>query len=138
MAKDQKTGGGSSRRDTAASSARRAAKRREASGSADVRPGGPGAPAEVTIPGQREARTPGHEASPDVDVPRPEPELEIPGRNRGEPDTEIAPPMHGAEEDRPAVVSGPSPEEAPELLGERSDYPLRFGEDPGDLGPERS
>jgi hypothetical protein len=138
MANDQWTQSGGGWTDSAANAARRAAERRETGGSADVQPGGPGAPAEVTIPGQREqeARTPGREATPDVGVPSPEPEREIPGHTRGEPDTEIPAPLHGAaEDDEPEPrVSGPTAEEAPELLGERSDYPTLYGEDPGDIG----
>jgi hypothetical protein len=55
-------------------------------------------------------------------VPRTEPEQRIPG-HRDEP--EISPP----------VRRGASAEEAPELLGERSDQPVLYGEDPGDIGP---
>lgn len=142
MANDQWTESGGSWSDSAANAARRAAERREAGGSTEVQPGGPSAPAEVTIPGEREGRiTPGREASPDVGVPRPEPEREIPGHTEDEPGTEIAPPRHGSSAATdPPIVRGTSPEEAPELLGESSDYPIPFGfgEDPGDLGPERS
>ncbi len=132
----KRTDGGDEGTGRATNAARRAAER-ETGGSADVQPGGPSAPAEVTIPGRREqeARTPGREASPDVGVPRPEPEHEVPGHTHGEPDTELPPPSRRAEEpgEGPAR-GGRSPEETPEL-GERSEYPLQYGEDPGDIGP---
>jgi hypothetical protein len=35
----------------------------------------------------------------------------------------------GDEADRAGRVPPPSPEEAPELLGERSDYPVPFGDE---------
>jgi len=141
MANDPRTEGGGSGSEGAANAARQAAKRRERGGGPDVQPGGPSAPAEVPIPGQHEERTPGREASPDVGVPRPEPEREIPGHTGGEPDPEIAPPRHaGSHDTDPPAARRASPEEAPELLDERSGYPspFGFGEDPGDLGPERS
>lgn len=108
--------------DRAADAAARAAQRRE-TGGASVPAGGSHAPADVTIPGTREqeGRVPGRETGADVNVPpRAEPEGEIPGRRSAEP--EVTP------------ASGPSAEEAPELLGERSDYPIQYGEDPGDVG----
>ncbi len=140
MANDRWTESGGSWTDSAADAARRAAERRETGGSADVPPGGPNAPAEVTIPGKREqeARTPGREATPDVGVPSPEPEREVPGHTQGEPSPEIPAPLRGDADDeaRARLAGGPTPEEAPELLGERSDYPVvwGYGEDPGDVG----
>ncbi|ABS28020.1 hypothetical protein [Anaeromyxobacter sp. Fw109-5] len=105
--------------DKAAEAAARAAQRRE-TGGASAPAGGVHAPADVTIPGTREGRIPGREAGADANAPRAEPEQRIPG-HRDEP--EISPPVRGA-----------SAEEAPELLGERSDYPVLYGEDPGDIG----
>jgi hypothetical protein len=107
--------------DGAADAAARAAARRE-TGGASVAAGGKHAPGEVTIPGrpEEEAVTPGRGARTDVAVPRSDPETEVPGRRTGDAD----------EEERRFA---PTPEEAPELLGERSDYPILYGEDPGDV-----
>ena len=131
MANDPRTEGGASRSEGAANAARQAAQRGVGP---NVQPGGPSAPAEVPIPGQHEERTPGREAAPDVGAPRPEPEREIPGHT-GEPAPEIEPPRHDGSQDSPAARRA-SPEEARELLDDPS--PFGFGEDPGDLGPERS
>lgn len=105
----------------AADSAARAAQRRE-TGGASVPAGGAHAPADVTVPGAREheGRTPGREAGSDVTSPRPEAEPQVPGRRGDEPETSPA--------------RGAAGEEAPELLGEPSDYPILYGEDPGDIG----
>lgn len=93
-------------------------------GGASVPAGGKHAPAEVTVPGapEDEALTPGRGARTDVGVPRSDPETHVPGRGAGEPGT-----------DEPARGTSPTPEEAPELLGEQSDYPVLYGEDPGDV-----
>jgi hypothetical protein len=108
--------------DAAADSAARAAQRRE-TGGASLPAGGAHAPADVTIPGtpEHEGRTPGREASSDVNAPpRPGAESQVPGRRGDEPGETS--PVRGASE------------QAPALLGERSDYPILYGEDPGDIG----
>jgi len=108
--------------DSAADSAARAAVRRE-TGGASVPAGGAHAPADVTIPGtpEQEGRTPGRDAGAGVDAPRPDIERQVPGTHGDEP--EISPPARSA-----------SPDAAPERLGEPSDYPILYGEDPGDIG----
>ncbi len=109
------------RTDSAADSAARAAARRE-TGGASVPAGGAHAPADVSIPGapEQEGRTPGREAGENVGAPRTDVERQVPGRHGDEPET--------------APARGASPEKAPDLLGERSDYPVLYGEDPGDIG----
>jgi hypothetical protein len=62
-----------------------------------VTPGGPGAPADVPVPGrEHETVTPGREATPDVGVPSPGPERRVPGRPDGAPEIQPAREMPGA------------------------------------------
>lgn len=108
--------------DKAADAAARAAQRRE-TGGASVPAGGAHDPGDVTIAGAPEqaGRTRGRQAGTELEAPRAEPERQVPGQRGDEPESGVP-------------VRGASPEEAPELLGERSDYPILYGEDPGDIG----
>lgn len=108
--------------DEAADPAAQAAQRSGSRGTS-VHAGGARGPADVTTPGtlDEEGRTPGRQAGSDVNAPpRPGAGPQARGPHADEPDS--------------SPVRSASAEKAPEPLGEGSDYPILYGEDPGVIG----